>query len=45
MMDRVSAESRASRGKMLQNTLVALLLAKLCKCRVKKSFESSTRHR
>jgi len=38
----VGAEYRARTGKMLQNTPVALLTT-VCRCRVKRSFESSTR--
>ena len=40
LLDRVSAESRTRRGKVLQNTTVALL-ATVCRCRVKRSLESS----
>jgi len=41
-LDCVSAEYRARRKKMLQNWRVALL-AKACRWRVKRGFESSTR--
>jgi len=40
----VSAESRARRGKILQNTPVALLVT-VCRCRAKRSIDSSTRPR
>jgi hypothetical protein len=43
-MDRVMAESWVRRGKILQNTPVDLLVT-VCRCRVKRSFESSTRPR
>jgi len=39
LLDSVSAASRARRGKILQNNPVALL-ATVCRCRVKRSFES-----
>ena len=42
LLDSVIAESRATKMKMLQNTPVALL-ATVCRCRVKRSFEYSTR--
>lgn len=44
LLDCVRAESRARREKMIQNTPVALL-ATVCRCRVNRSFESSTRPR
>ena len=40
----MSAESRARRGIMLQDAPVALL-ATVCRCRLKRSFESRTRTR
>ena len=49
LLDCVSTESRARRGKILQNTPVAysvkFSLVTVCRCRVKRSFESSTRSR
>ena len=44
LLDCVSAESRARKGKMLHNTSVAVL-ATVCRCRVMRSFEYSTKPR
>ena len=44
LLDCASAGSRARREKILLNTPVALL-ATVCRWRVKRSFESSTRPR